>query len=113
MGQLAELTILAENLYEAIQYGGDFDSINSEEMRNMLEYSAKIVVILEQDNITAERVLGKNAREYIMRLKTIAVTLHKAKPMKEKLEDILGNLDWWDTQTIVEDLQDNLFVKED
>ena len=82
-------------------------------METMLESVAKIIVIFEEDELTADRVLGSDARIYMATLKNIAVSLHKAKPVRERLENLLGALDWWSTEELIEDLHSNLFAKED
>jgi hypothetical protein len=113
MGKIAALTTATDDLYDIFQCCGDFDTMDSNDMQTMLESVAKIIVILEEDEFTAERVLGNNAKICMTSLKTIAVTLYKAKPIREKLENLIGSLDWWSTEELIEDLHGNLFVKED
>ncbi len=113
MGKIAALTTVTNDLYDIFQNCGDYDSMDSNDMETMLESVAKIIVIFEEDELTAERVLGNNARICMTSLKHIAVCLHKAKPVRERLENLLGALDWWSTEELIEDLHSNLFAKED
>lgn len=98
---LEKLRDTAADLLDDLETRGDLDDLSSEDMRSMFESAASIVYIFENNLDIGHLVLGKEFDRTLLILKTIAVTLHKAKPLKERLEDVTGAIEWYECIDVI------------
>lgn len=97
------------HLHDMVQSGGDLMDADAGFLTDMLEHTGQIILNLESDPELAKMVLtGTKERSYMLDLKTLAVAVAKAIPLKEKLDDILGGIDWWDLSDMVDDLYETV-----
>jgi len=109
---LIQLKGAVADLLDDLETRGDIDDLCYADMDSMFGCAATIVSILERDQDMGHLVLGGELERTMTVLKTIAVTLHRAKPLKERLEDVTGMLDWYECVDIVSDLNDALDEEE-
>lgn len=105
---LIQLKGAVADLLDDLETRGDINDLCYEDMDSMFGTSATIVSILEREQDMGHLVLGKEFQHAILTLKTIAVTLYRAKPLKERLEDVTGALDWYECIDVLSDLNNAL-----
>ncbi len=105
---LIQLKGAVADLLDDLETRGDIDDLSYADMDGMFGTTATIIGILERDQDMGHLVLGRELQHTILILKTMAVTLHKAKPLKERIEDVTGMLDWYECVDIVSDLNNSL-----
>ncbi len=105
---LEKLRDAAADLLDDLETRGEVDDLSSEDMRSMFESSAAIIHIFENNPDVGHLVLGKELDRTLLILKTIAVTVHKAKPLREKLEDVTGCMEWYECVDVISALHESL-----
>jgi len=105
---LIQLKGAVADLLDDLETRGDIEDLNYADMDSMFGCAATIVSILEREQDMGHLVLGGELQHAVVVLKTIAVTLYRAKPLKERLEDVTGMLDWYECVDVVANLNDAL-----
>ena len=105
---IEQLTRVTGDLSETLATCGEFDSMDTYELGNVFGEVAAIISILEKEPELGHLCLGNDLEFNLITLKTAAVSVNRAIPLKEKLEDLLGTTDWYEIQEIVDKLYENL-----
>jgi len=93
---IKKLTDLAHHLHDIADNLGDIEDLNVADLETLRDTAAEMVTIFEKDEELYMLVAGKSERAIGNDLKLLAVTCHKALPLREQLDNILGAIDWWD-----------------
>ncbi|MCK5291841.1 MAG: hypothetical protein KAR39_07485 [Thermoplasmata archaeon] len=96
------------DLLDLLETHGDIEDLGSYEMKALRDSAGAVVHILEEDRGLGHLVLGRELDHTLHSLKTLAVSMHKAISVKDRLEDIVNMVDQYELHDMVNDLHDAL-----
>lgn len=101
------------DLLDLLETHGDIEDLGSYEMKALFDCAGAIVYMLEEDRDLGYLVLGRELDHTLHSLKTLAITMHKAISVKDRLEDIVNMVDQYELHDITSDLHNALQNEED
>jgi hypothetical protein len=101
----------AHQFLELVENMGEFDHLDSDEMKVLFKTTAGIIMCLENNQELMDKAVEHSGD--LAALKELAVSLHKSIPIKAKLEELVGSIDCYELTDLAERMIDNLDEEED
>lgn len=111
--ELKQLENLVAELRSLLEDQPEFTDMYGDDMEKCFKVTAQIITIFENDKQLEHLVLGNEAKTVMLGLKDLAVTMHKAAPHKKAVEDMLGGMDFYQIEELVETLDTAIGREED
>jgi hypothetical protein len=103
---IKQLRDLTGGLAYTIDDIGDIENASIVDLEQIRNYAGDILLIFEKDNELYHTLTHAYDGSIKNDLKTLAVVCHKALPLKDRLDQILGIVDWWDLNDMSQSLAD-------